>query len=65
MISDPTYPRTYPNPLEDLHASLPYLYVVLPNNCDVLGRTRTCGLLLRRQPLYPPELRGRTSIIYW
>ena len=36
MISDPTYPRTYPNPLEDLHASLPYLYVVLPNNCDVL-----------------------------
>ena len=29
---------------------------------SVLGRTRTCGLLLRRQPLYPPELRGRQSL---
>ena len=26
---------------------------------NVPGRTRTCGLLLRRQSLYPPELRGR------
>lgn len=27
-------------------------------NCKiVLGATRTRGLLLRRQPLYPPELR--------
>ncbi len=22
------------------------------------GRTRTCGMLLRRQPLYPTELQG-------
>ena len=26
---------------------------------SVPGRNRTCDLLLRRQPLYPPELRGQ------
>ena len=33
---------------------------------NVPGRTRTCGLLLRRQSLYPPELRGRNcnAVLY-
>ena len=58
MIFDSTYPLTYPPTLGGFLTPLPYLHVELSDNFNVLGRTRTCGLLLRRQPLYPPELRG-------
>jgi hypothetical protein len=36
-----------------------FLFIVCIRQHDkcVLGATRTRGLLLRRQPLYPPELR--------
>lgn len=29
----------------------------------VTGRSRTCGLLLRRQPLYPSELQPQKSFL--
>lgn len=34
-----------------------HAYLVYHADVNVLGATRTRGLLLRRQPLYPPELR--------
>ena len=38
-----------------------------PTNKGIPGhapdRTRTCGLLLRRQTLYPPELRRQNTIL--
>ena len=37
---------------------------VRANANGALGRVRTCGLLLRRQTLYPTELLGRIHQLY-
>src|SRR5579862_8021700 len=36
----------------------------LNGNCGTPGRIRTCGLLLRRQTLYPSELQAHSNRVY-
>ena len=52
-------PRRAP---EGLHSrQMAGIEIPIPQKPNVPARTRTWGLLLRRQSLYPPELRGRTK----